>query len=183
MKINDMMDVELKGDLTKKIVLMMQDAGQKIDDDSMTHIISRMANILKVRFRSFEFDDVLKAFDNGAMGAYNGSTRITVNNLLSWIYKRKKEIQESKVINNDDIHERIKYLYSKKFETPSKDDFASFITWLTSNSIWIDDLINDMPDVNHNDDIPLELRELHGEWKRHLSSGTLLSFKRTLKKN
>lgn len=181
-RINNLTDEDLQKKIDFKLNEMINDTGQSIDDKLLLHMIERLPSLLKYKFGHHSWLFISSAWDKGIFGEFGKVYKITVSNLIGWVFayqKQQQQINRSKEDFNAELLKRNNDLFEKKLNA-SQDDLGSFIAWLTKNNIWIDDLAPGTPLITNNDMIPPEIHDMYKDWIRHYKNNTLDKYKLTL---
>ena len=173
MKISQYFEHDLRNEIRVKLVILAKDAGTRFAEDEINHICSRMPEILTEKFNHYDIELIFEAWAKGSTGQFGLQTKITVNNLISWIYSKNRETQEARRFEND----AFKYVeWDEKHATP----YGEFVCWLRREcGIYPQDL-----DPSHN---PVEsesvspiLKEMEPEYLQHKRNRTLEMYRRML---
>jgi len=173
MKIESYYESDLKNEIRVKLMVLAKDAGTRFAEDEINHICGRMPEILKEKFNHYEIETIWAAWEKGSTGQFGLQTKITVNNLISWIYSKNRENQEAKRFSND----AFKYVeWNENHATP----YGEFVCWLRREcGIYPQDI-----DERHN---PVEsesvspiLKQMESEYLEHKKNRTLEKYRMML---
>ena len=173
MKISEYFEHDLRNQIRVKLVILAKDAGTRFAEDEINHICSRMPEILTEKFNNYDIDIIFAAWEKGSTGQFGLQTKITVNNLISWIYSKNRENQEARRFEND----AFKYVeWDERLATP----FGEFVCWLRREcNIYPQDL-----DPLHNpaetESISPILKEMKDKYLQHKQNRTLETYRRML---
>jgi hypothetical protein len=173
MKIEKYFESDLKNEIRVKVICLAKDAGFRFAEDEINHICQRMPEILKEKFNHYDIEIIWAAWDKGSTGQFGVQTKITINNLIAWIYAKNRENQEANRHNSD----AFKYVeWHERHDTP----FSEFVCWLRREcGVYPQDL-----DPKHNpsekQSVSPILKEMEPEYYQHKKNRTLEMYRRIL---
>lgn len=131
----DMFPIEdLREAIKYRFTILLKDFGQKIEIEDLRHLITRVHDILMLKYRTWQFNDFSVALESGKMGMFPGSvaTKITVRAVESWLWHYNE--QRMKKAADENIRkaqaEKLKEPLSRH---PDVDFIIRAIKWKVNN--------------------------------------------------
>ena len=102
MKISEYSPSQIESWIIETINTMSLDSGNRLKTEELQYFLKRLPDILNEKFSHINSELIESAWHKGSTGQYGLSTKLTINNLVSWIYFKIKENQELKRQANED---------------------------------------------------------------------------------
>jgi len=173
--IRDLPDSDLKVWIMDELIELINDLGQKVDDDILTHTAARFLEILKQSYGFWIVADVHSALKLGLTEKYGKFYKVSVKSLLQFMAGANRDRMNryaSQAEEENDEQRKDWHYYQNRT--------ANFIAWASSNMICLDFLNPDWNPVKEKQVCP-EIVEMSKKWQEAKESNKLERFKIELK--
>jgi hypothetical protein len=176
MRISDLNEDDFKIWIMDELTDLMNDCGQKIDNDMLIHSVRRLRGVLFLgKYRSWYVGDVHATFQVGLSGAYGMFTKVTVKSLLQFLNQAQRQLTNKNVNKAEEESDRKNAAFSPRITFVS-----DFIIWATTNQICLEYLnpgYNPMVERK----VSKEVEAMADDYHTAKDLGVLHSFKNRIK--
>lgn len=132
-KLKDFAKQDLQDFIEEEVVSLWNDFGQKMDEEQLKHIGSRLYEVFTTKYRSWAAGTIHASFQAGLNGAYGSSYKIHVKTLFHWLASAQKQMSHIKSIQAEQESER-----NKNFAPKDNTIETEFIAWATGEMICLE---------------------------------------------
>lgn len=129
-KISDVSKTDVHTFIEEEIFDLWNDFGQKLDNEQITHICTRLYEVLSTKYRSWHVGTIHAVFQSGLNGGYGTAHKITVKTLFQWLGAAQKQLANVKSMQAEAESERNR---NRTIDIDSPE--TEFLIWATKNRI------------------------------------------------